>query len=114
MTILRRTFVRDAALAAPLIASAWGQGRTARYAYVGCYTTAEREAHGDGIHVYRIDPESGAWSHVQHLGDLFNPSFLITSRDQRFLYSVHGDGAYASSFAIDKSTGSLMPLNRAA
>jgi 6-phosphogluconolactonase (cycloisomerase 2 family) len=64
--------------------------------------------------VYRIDPETGAWSHIQHLGDLFNPSFLITSRDQRFLYSVHGDGTYASSFAIDKSTGSLTPLNRAA
>jgi 6-phosphogluconolactonase len=115
MAILRRTFLKSAAAAALLPA---GRGRaqkkTSTYAYVGCYTTAEREAHGDGIHAYRMDPETGAWSHIQHLGDLFNPSFLIASRDQRFLYSVHGDGTYASSFAIDRNTGYLTPLNRAA
>src|SRR6266853_1436509 len=115
MAILRRTFLKNTAALAVLHA---GRGRaqkkTSTYAYVGCYTTAEREAHGDGIHVYRMDPETGAWSHVQHLGDLFNPSFLIVSRDQRFLYSVHGDGTYASSFGIDRNTGFLTPLNRAA
>ena len=115
MMIPRRTFLKNTAALA-LIPAARGraQKKTSTYAYVGCYTSAEREAHGDGIHVYRMDPETGAWSHVQHLGGLFNPSFLITSRDQRFLYSVHGDGTYASSFAIDKSTGNLTPLNRAA
>jgi hypothetical protein len=35
------------------------QGRAAAtYAYVGSYTTAERYARGDGIHVYRVDPET--------------------------------------------------------
>src|SRR5215469_8617969 len=65
--------------------------KTAAYAFVGCYTTAERHARGDGIHVYRMDYETGVWQHVQHLRDLVNPSFLVLSRDQRFLYSVHGD-----------------------
>ena len=115
MAILRRTFLKGTAALALLRAGPGrAQKKTSTYAYVGCYTTAEREAHGDGIHVYRMDPETGAWSHVQHLGDLFNPSFLIVSRDQRFLYSVHGDGTYASSFAIDRNTGFLTPLNRAA
>jgi 6-phosphogluconolactonase len=115
MAIPRRTFLKNTAAVALLPATRGrAQKKTATYAYAGCYTTAEREAHGDGIHVYRMDAGTGAWSHLQHLGDLFNPSFLITSRDQRFLYSVHGDGTYASSFAIDRNTGFLTPLNRAA
>src|ERR1700704_4281306 len=68
------------------------------YAYVGCFTTAQRNGRGDGIHVCRVDPETGAWSHIQRLGNLVNPSFLVLGRDQRFLYSVHGDEKYATSF----------------
>jgi 6-phosphogluconolactonase (cycloisomerase 2 family) len=83
------------------------------YAYVGCYTTAQRYARGDGIHVYRLDLEAGAWSHVQHLGNLVNPSFLLMRPDQRYLYSVHGDETYATSFSVDRDTGQLTPLDRA-
>src|SRR5207302_6891956 len=97
------------ALVTPLMAA-----KTAAYAYVGCYTTAERHGHGDGIHVYQVDPETGAWTHIQHFGGLVNPSFLILSRDQRFLYSAHGDEAYATSFAVDPATGFLKRLNQAA
>ena len=70
------------------------------YAYVGSFTTAQRKARGDGIHVYRADPATGAWTHVQHIGDLVNPSYLALSRDQRFLYSVHGDEDYVTAFNI--------------
>ena len=83
------------------------------YAYVGCYTTPERHGRGDGIHVYQVEPDSGAWSHVQHVGGLVNPSFLIASRDQRFLYASHGDENYATAFAIDSATGHLNRLNQA-
>lgn len=112
----RRAFLTHAAGVAAIsqVALAQKQGAADRYAYVGCYTTPEREAHGDGIHVYRVDGASGAWTHLQHVGDLFNPSFLIVSRDQRFLYSVHGDGNYASSFTIDRNSGAIKALNRAA
>src|SRR5215467_13211155 len=75
------------------------------YAYVGCFTTAERHGRGDGIHVYRMDPGSGAWTHVQRMGDLVNPSFLALSRDRRFLYSAHGDESYASVFTVDRASG---------
>jgi 6-phosphogluconolactonase (cycloisomerase 2 family) len=54
-------------MAAPLAAQSM---RGALYAYVGCYTTAQRSARGDGIHVYRIDPRTGAWTHVQRVGGL--------------------------------------------
>src|SRR5262249_27783340 len=76
-------------------------GTPSMYAYVGSFTTAQRKARGDGIHVYRADPASGAWTHVQHIGDLVNPSYLALSHDQRFLYSVHGDEEYATAFALD-------------
>ena len=83
------------------------------FAYVGSFTTAQRKARGDGIHVYRADPATGAWTHVQHIGELVNPSFLALSPDQRFLYSVHGDGDYASAFSLDRETGRAKLLNRA-
>src|SRR5580704_16249839 len=71
------------------------------YAYVGCYTTEQRHGRGDGIHVYRVDSATGVWSPAQQVGNLVNPSFLVASRDGRFLYSVHGDESYATAFAID-------------
>jgi 6-phosphogluconolactonase len=84
----------------------------ALYAYVGCYTTARRYARGDGIHVYRVEPETGVWTHVQQVGNLVNPSFLALRRDQRYLYAVHGDESFATSFSVDRNTGSLTFLNR--
>jgi 6-phosphogluconolactonase (cycloisomerase 2 family) len=80
---------------------------------VGCYTTAQRYGRGDGIHVYRLDAEPGAWNHVQQVGDLVNPSSLVVRRDQRCLYSVHGDDTFATSFSVDRNTGKLTLLNRA-
>jgi 6-phosphogluconolactonase len=87
---------------------------SALYAYVGSFTTAQRNARGDGIHVYRVDPTTSDWTHVQHVGGLVNPSFLALSPDQRFLYSVHGDEDYATAFALDPATGQAKLLNRAA
>jgi 6-phosphogluconolactonase len=84
------------------------------FAYVGSFTTEQRKARGDGIHVYRVDPATGAWTHVQHVGDLVNPSYLALGPGARVLYSVHGDGDYASAFALDSTTGMMKPLNRGA
>jgi 6-phosphogluconolactonase (cycloisomerase 2 family) len=109
--------IMTAALLAATLAPAAAQtspGSSAMYAYVGSFTTALRKARGDGIHVYRADPATGGWTHVQHVGDLVNPSYLVVSRDQRFLYSVHGDEDYATAFAIDPATGQAKLLNRAA
>jgi 6-phosphogluconolactonase (cycloisomerase 2 family) len=90
------------------------QSSSGMFAYVGSFTTTQRKARGDGIHAYRIDPASGAWTHVQHVGDLTNPSFLALSPDQHFLYSVHGDEEYATAFALDRASGQAKLINRAA
>jgi 6-phosphogluconolactonase (cycloisomerase 2 family) len=59
-----------------------------------------------------VEPATGAWTHVQHVGNLVNPSFLVLRRDQRYLYAVHGDESYATSFSVDRNTGFLTFLNR--
>jgi 6-phosphogluconolactonase len=84
---------------------------SAGFAYVGTYTTAARGARGTGIHVYRIDPASGGFTPIQHLGDLVNPSFLVTNADQTRLYAVHGDEEHATAFSLDRETGQATLLN---
>ena len=81
-------------------------------AYVGGYTSKDRNGRGDGIDVYQIDDASGAWSHVQRLGDLVNPSWLTVDRRRPVLYSAHGEGSEAIAYAIDPATGRLRILNR--
>ena len=109
----RRALLRGgAALGMARLAAQPSRAAGVVYAYVGCYTTARRYARGDGIHVYRVEAETGVWTHVQHVGNLVNPSFLVLRRDQRCLYAVHGDESYATSFSVDRHTGFLTLLNR--
>jgi 6-phosphogluconolactonase (cycloisomerase 2 family) len=70
-------------------------------AYIGSYTTPGRHGEGDGINVYRVDRRTGAFSHLQRLGGLENPSFLAINAQGTRLYSVHGDRSEINSFTID-------------
>ena len=83
------------------------------YAYVGCYTTPDREGDGKGIEVYEVDPHSGAWAHVQTLETIGNPSWQTVGPDGRHLYSVHGGDTFSqvSAYSIDLSSGRLTFLN---
>jgi 6-phosphogluconolactonase (cycloisomerase 2 family) len=82
------------------------------FAYVGGYTTEDRDGRGDGINVYQVDPVTGAWSHIQRIGDLENPSLFTLNQQQTRLYSVHGGRRLISAFAIDRQTGLLSRLNQ--
>jgi 6-phosphogluconolactonase len=86
------------------------RGSMASFAYVGCRTSRERNAQGDGIGVYRIAAD-GAWTQVQLVRDLVNPSYLAFDRQRRFLFTVHGDASEASAFRIDPESGQLSLLN---
>ncbi len=82
------------------------------YAYVGSRTTAQRNARGEGISIFRMDPAQGVLELVGMEKGLTNPSFLALSRDGRILYTVHGDEAEVSAFAVDRATGALRFINR--
>lgn len=81
-------------------------------AYVGGYTSRDRDGRGDGINVYRIDEGSGAWTHLQHLGDLVNPSWLTLDPKRPVLYSAHGEGLEVTAYAIEPGSGRLRVVNR--
>jgi 6-phosphogluconolactonase len=119
----RRDWLRAAAglmatIAAGGCAAVSGPGaatrRTPMFAYVGCYTSKERNGKGEGVSVYRIDPASGQWTETQVLKGIVNPSWLTLDRQRRFLYAAHGDGNEATAFAIERDSGRLTVLNRQA
>jgi 6-phosphogluconolactonase len=82
-------------------------------AVVGGFTTEQRKARGDGLRVFRVNLQTGAWNPLHHLSDLTNPSFLVTGPKRDILYAAHGDCDYASAFAIDARNGSLRLLGQA-
>lgn len=82
------------------------------FAYVGGYTTPDRNGRGNGINVFQVNPLSGAWTHLQTVGGLENPSLFTLTRDGTRLYSVHGGRNLVSAFSIDKQSGMLALLNQ--
>ncbi len=82
------------------------------FAYVGGYTTADRDGRGNGINVYRIDEATETWTHVQTIGGLENPSLFTLNRAKTRLWSVHGGRTIMSAFAVDPASGHLTLLNQ--
>ncbi len=81
------------------------------FMYVGSFTGKDR-GHGEGLSVFHRSRESDAWTLVQLLKDLADPSFLIIDRPGRHLYSAHGDGTHVTAYQIDQTTGRLTVLNQ--
>jgi 6-phosphogluconolactonase len=116
----RRTFLFGAAGGMATFAAGISAGRDASaaegaafpaFAYIGCFTSASRNASARGISVYRIE-QGGDWTLLQTLETLPNPQFIAFDRQQRFLYSVHGDGTEVSAYAIDRPSGRIAFLNK--
>ncbi|MDB5929735.1 MAG: putative hemagglutinin-related protein [Polaromonas sp.] len=82
------------------------------YAYVGSRTSLERNARGEGISVFKMDPACGSLALVQVVGDLVNPSFLALNRQGSVLYTVHGDEHEVSAFRVNPDDGTLQFLLR--
>lgn len=80
------------------------------YAYVGCRTTKERNARGEGLKVYQIDDATGVWKELQCLVTAPNPSFQTLDATGAYLYSVHGDFTKVSSYQV-LPDHTLEPLN---
>lgn len=97
-------------------------------AYVGTFSSPLKDTlptqvdlppgNGRGIHIFSVDRASGAWTEagVHELGT--SPSCLVVNADGTRLYSANetdrlGPGKHGSvaTFAIDRTTGALSPLN---
>ncbi|WP_168793078.1 lactonase family protein [Paraburkholderia aromaticivorans] len=83
---------------------------------VGTYTGPKSE----GLYVYRFDTKTGEATRVS-VAQTVNPSYLVVSRDRRFLYAVNempGDNGPAtqrggiSAFRFDAASGQLTFLNK--
>lgn len=66
----------------------------------------------EGIYVFSFDPDSGAWTHLNTVPGVLNPSFLALDRRERFLFAVNesreinGEETGAvSSFALYPESG---------
>lgn len=79
-------------------------------AYVGCRTTKERNARGNGLKVYEISDSTGEWKELQCLKTEENPSYQTMDNEEKYLYSVHGDFTMVSSYRI-KENGTLEHMN---
>jgi 6-phosphogluconolactonase len=92
--------------------TAGGTGDTATppaprlFAYVG--------AADDQIHVYTVDPVTGALAAVSATPAGSGPSFLAFSPDLRHLYAVNEGADELAAFSVDGGTGGLTLLNRVA
>ena len=84
--------------------------QTPKFAYVGCFTTADRDGRGKGIEIFSIDSKTGAWTKIQSIESV-NPGFLTMDSQKKFLYVAHGGGTIVSAYAIDQESGKLKFLN---
>jgi 6-phosphogluconolactonase len=92
-----------------------------QFVYVGTYTNLppEPRGRGEGIYVYRLDPDSGELTFVSLAPDVPNPSFLTVNADGSRLYASNETttldgqpGGGVSAFDVDRDTGGLVLLNR--
>lgn len=81
------------------------------YAYIGCRTTKHRNARGKGISLYKIYENKWELKKIFQ-SPLDNPSYFCLDRNEKYLYTVHGDLNNVSSFKI-KDDGEIEHLNTA-
>jgi 6-phosphogluconolactonase len=119
MTISRRLCVQwlFLLLALVTVTAAKDSPKDKYILFVGTYTGKESK----GIYAYRFDAASSELTPLGVAAETANPSFLAIDPSRRFLYAVNevpnykgANSGAVSSFAIDRHTGKLSPLNEVA
>jgi len=121
--LIKGIFIMASVAAAPTFAQSASQsgstGSSAGGIYnliIGTYTGGKSE----GLYVYHFDTRTGDAQPVS-VAKTVNPSFLVVSKDSRFVYAVNelpGDNGPASlrgdvsAFAFDAASGQLTFLNK--
>lgn len=88
------------------------------FAYLGTYTGAiGQQKNGEGIYRFEVDLQTGEFSNRELVATTTSPSWIALHPSGRFLYAINevfdfeGSNGSVSSFAVDRATGSLRPLN---
>ncbi|SAL17735.1 lactonase family protein [Caballeronia telluris] len=118
--VAAQAFSASAALAQTSPASSASASVSADGVYdllIGTYTGSGKS---EGIYVYRFDTKSGELTRISS-AQAVNPSYLVVSRDRRFVYAVNelpGDNGPASqrgsvsAFRFDAQSGQLTFLDK--
>jgi 6-phosphogluconolactonase len=120
MQISRRTFAASLLLLAVTVLTsplAFPQSNSSPYlVYVGTYTTKQSSK---GIYAYRFDATTGQLTSIGLAAESTDPSFVAVHPNGKYLYAVNEIGSFngmksgaVSSFAIDRNSGTLKPLNQ--
>ena len=88
------------------------EGTKENYLIVVTYTGGKSE----GIYVYKFNSEGGTYTEVSHI-KASNPSFIVVSPDEKYVYAVdedakEGHGGDITSYSFDKENGILTQLNQ--
>lgn len=100
-------------LCSPLLLMAQAKKENMDYhLLVGTYTNGMSE----GIYVYRFHSESGTLTHEHTAKGVVNPSFVIASPDQQFVYAVNEQSGkkegMVSAFRFNPANGSMELINQ--
>ncbi|MGD0962848.1 MAG: lactonase family protein [Candidatus Acidiferrales bacterium] len=91
-----------------------GSGAKSYFVYAGTFTSTASK----GIYGFRFSPSTGAVVPLGLLAETANPSWLVATPNQRFLYSTNEHpgktqpGNTITAYAIDRKSGKLTFLNR--
>jgi 6-phosphogluconolactonase len=125
----RRQFMKDASLlaVAPAIArmepapqgppAAPGPSSAPIFGYVGTYSSGNAN-NGRGIHIFELNPTTGALTERDVMATAANPSALAINRAKTRLYAGNEVSNFegtksgsVSAYAIDRATGRLTSIN---
>lgn len=106
--------VSPTATAATPTAEATAAGEA--FVYVGTYNRGQERP---GIHIFRMNLQTGSLAQAGSAAGCVNPTFLAIHPNQRFLYAVNEvsdsggrPGGAVAAYSIDRTTGQLTLLNR--
>jgi 6-phosphogluconolactonase len=86
-------------------------------AYVGTYTTAATDGHGEGIYLFDVDLRSAELTGRRLVAETPNPSWITIHPTRKYLYAINevndfaGGNGSVSAFAVDPDSGNLDRLN---
>jgi 6-phosphogluconolactonase len=119
----RREFLQRAAFTSAVVpALAWASGQRPVLAYVGTYSSPQgpegSKGYGQGIHIFELDPATGALKPHEVTASGLNPSHLAPDASWTHVYSANETATFegeaagsVSAYSVERSSGRLALIN---